>query len=424
MPGMSWPPLCSPLSLFTALTAKGSFLTSQSSRIPGRLPRSLRASAFCGLLHQSKTQLRSLAQAGQEAQADTSLPAYKPPTSGLVSKLPASWVPYAELMRIDKPTGTYYLFFPCLFSTLMSAPMLSPVAPLTSVISYSLLFFSGAFIMRGAGCTINDLWDRNLDPHVKRTRLRPVARGAIKPFNGLVFTGCQLLAGLVILVQFPLPCIAYGILSLPFVAAYPLAKRVTYYPQFVLGLTFSWGAIMGFPALGLDLLADTAAATAAACLYASNVAWTILYDTIYAHMDIKDDAKAGIKSIALKHDADTKKVLTGLSVAQVSLLAAAGVASGAGPAFFLGSCGATLITLGVMIKRVNLKSVQDCWWWFVKGCWITGGTISAGLAADYWIRHAEDTAQSHMMPLKETSLGEAIPSISPSQDLVTSTKRQ
>ncbi|KAM4059296.1 ubiA prenyltransferase family protein [Hirsutella rhossiliensis] len=306
-----------------------------------------------------------------------------------MSKLPASWVPYAELMRIDKPTGTYYLFFPCLFSTLMAAPMLSPAAPLASVVSYSLLFFSGALIMRGAGCTINDLWDRNLDPHVQRTRLRPVARGAVKPFNGLVFTGCQLLAGLAILVQFPVPCIIYGTLSLPLVAAYPLAKRVTYYPQFVLGLTFSWGAVMGFPALGLDLLTNTAAFTAAACLYASNVAWTVLYDMIYAHMDIKDDAKVGIKSIALKHDADTKKVLTGLAMAQVSLLAAAGVASGAGPAFFLGSCGGALVTLGIMIKRVNLKNVQDCWWWFVKGCWVTGGTISTGLAADYLIRRAE-----------------------------------
>jgi len=117
---------------------------------------------------------------------------------------------------------------------------------------------------------------------------------------------------------------------------------------------------------------------------------------IYAHMDIKDDAKAGIKSIALKHDADTKKVLTGLAVTQVALLAAAGVASGAGPAFFVGSCGGALISLGVMIKRVNLKSVQDCWWWFRNGCWITGGTISAGLAADYLIRKAEEDAAAAM----------------------------
>lgn len=314
---------------------------------------------------------------------------YQPPTTGLLSKLPASWVPYAELTRIDKPAGTYYLFFPCLFSTLMAAPMAMPLASPVSVIGTSLLFFSGALIMRGAGCSINDLWDRNLDPHVTRTRHRPIARGAITPFKGLVFTGCQLLAGLGILLQFPLPCLFYGVPSLLFVASYPLAKRVTYYPQFVLGLTFSWGAMMGFPALGIDLLSHTAALTAASCLYASNVAWTVLYDMIYAHMDIKDDAKAGIKSIALKHDAETKQVLTGLAATQIALLSAAGFAAGAGPAFFIGSCGGALVTLGIMIKRVNLKSVKDCWWWFINGCWITGGVISLGLAADYAVRYVQ-----------------------------------
>ncbi|KAI2624610.1 para-hydroxybenzoate-polyprenyltransferase [Hypomontagnella submonticulosa] len=315
---------------------------------------------------------------------------YSPPTSGILSRLPKSWVPYGELIRIDKPTGTYYLFFPCLFSTLMAAPLATPAAAPLSVIGTTALFFAGALIMRGAGCSINDLWDRNLDPHVTRTRHRPLARGAITPFKALTYTGVQLLAGLGILLQFPTSCLYYGIPSLLFVASYPLAKRVTYYPQFVLGLTFSWGAIMGFPALGVDLLSNSSALNAAALLYASNVSWTVLYDMIYAHMDIKDDAKAGIKSIALKHDADTKKILTALAAVQIGLLGAAGVAAGAGPAFFVGSCGGAALTLGWMIKRVNLKSVKDCWWWFVNGCWITGGVISLGLGVDYLIRYVQD----------------------------------
>ncbi|KAI1388554.1 putative para-hydroxybenzoate-polyprenyltransferase Coq2 [Hypoxylon trugodes] len=315
---------------------------------------------------------------------------YSPPTSGILSRLPKSWVPYAELIRIDKPTGTYYLYFPCLFSTLMAAPLATPTATPLSVISTSILFFAGALVMRGAGCSINDLWDRNLDKRVRRTRHRPLARGALTPFQALTYTGAQLLTGLAILLQFPTPCLFYGIPSLLFVASYPLAKRVTYYPQFVLGLTFSWGAVMGFPALGVDLLANSSALGAAALLYASNVSWTVLYDMIYAHMDIKDDAKAGIKSIALKHDADTKKVLTGLAVVQIGLLGAAGMAAGAGPAFFVGSCGGAALTLGWMIKRVNLKSVKDCWWWFVNGCWITGGVISLGLGADYLVRYVQD----------------------------------
>jgi 4-hydroxybenzoate polyprenyltransferase len=314
---------------------------------------------------------------------------YEPPTIGLLSILPSSWVPYAELIRLDKPTGTYYLFFPCLFSTLLAAPLAAPIASPLSVLGTSLLFFSGALVMRGAGCTINDLWDRNLDPHVTRTRLRPIARRAVTPFNALAFTGAQLLTGLGILLQFPYQCLFYGVPSLLLVATYPLAKRVTYYPQFVLGLTFSWGAIMGFPALGVDLLQNSAALTAAGCLYVSNISWTVLYDMIYAHMDIKDDAKAGIKSIALKHDGQTKQVLTGLAVTQIGLLAAAGMAAGAGPLFFIGSCGGAAVTLAVMIKKVNLKSVKDCWWWFVNGCWLTGGVISAGLAAEYLVRYSQ-----------------------------------
>lgn len=237
--------------------------------------------------------------------------------------------------------------------------------------------------MRGAGCTINDLWDRNLDPHVERTRLRPLARRAVTPQQAIVFLGGQMFTGLAVLLSLPFECFWYATPSLILVTLYPLAKRVTYYPQFVLGLTFSWGAMMGFPALGIDLLANQAALTAAAFLYASNVAWTVLYDMIYAHMDIKDDVKAGIKSIALKHEKETKAVLSGLAIVQIGLLAASGFAAGLGPVFFVGSCGGAALTLGTMIRRVKLKEVKNCWWWFVNGAFFTGGAISLGLAGEY-----------------------------------------
>lgn len=356
--------------------------TLPSQSIAGRsLVHRQRAVAF----HQTLSKLQPILDTANADKStnDEHLAKYIPAQTGILSVVPKGWVPYGELIRIDKPAGTYYLFFPCLFSTLLAAPMAEPIASFSAVTTTAALFFSGALIMRGAGCTINDLWDRNLDPYVRRTRLRPIARGAITPFQGVVFTGFQLLAGLAVLVQFPLPCLAYAIPSLAIVVTYPLAKRVTYYPQFVLGLTFSWGAIMGFPALGIDLLSNSSALISAACLYTSNIAWVVLYDMIYAHMDIKDDANAGIKSIALKHEKQTKQVLTGLAIAQVVLLGSAGMAAGAGPIFFLGSCGGALVTLGIMIRRVNLKSVKNCWWWFVNGCWITGGVISIGMAADY-----------------------------------------
>ena len=288
-------------------------------------------------------------------------------------------------MRLDKPAGTFYLFFPCLFSTLLAASHIGS-APLP-ILTTTLCFFSGALIMRGAGCTINDLWDRNLDPHVARTRLRPIARGAVTPFKALTFTGVQLLAGLGVLLQFPTSCLYYGIPSLLLVATYPLAKRVTHYPQFILGLTFSWGAIMGFPALGVDLTTDPAALQAVACLYASCVSWTVLYDMIYAHMDIKDDAKVGIKSIALRHEKETKAVLTGLAAVQLGLLASAGASLGLSPLFLFGSCGSAAATLGLMIWKVRLKEVSSCWWWFKNGALFTGGGIASGMFAEYILNH-------------------------------------
>ncbi|POS85668.1 hypothetical protein EPUL_002495 [Erysiphe pulchra] len=240
--------------------------------------------------------------------------------------------------------------------------------------------------MRGAGCSINDLWDRNLDTKVARTRLRPIARGALSPLKALIFTGAQLLTGLGILLQFPHQCLFYGIPSLLLVATYPLAKRLTNYPQIILGLTFSWGAIMGFPALGVDLWNNSTALEAATLLYLSNIAWTVLYDMIYAHMDIRDDAKAGIKSIVLRHEKHTKQILSGLAINQVGLLTAAGLVSGSGPLYFIVSCGGTALSLTTMIKKVDLNNPRDCWWWFVNGCWITGGAISTGMAVDYLVK--------------------------------------
>lgn len=255
--------------------------------------------------------------------------------------------------------------------------------------------------MRGAGCTINDLWDRNLDPLVTRTRIRPIARGAISPSNAVIFTGFQLLAGLGVLSQFPTACLYYAVPSLLLVVTYPLAKRVTHYPQLILGLTFSWGVIVAFPALGVDLLLDTVAAQAAALLYSSCVAWTVLYDMIYAHMDVKDDVKAGIKSIALRFGETTKAVLSGLAVAQVGLLAAAGAVLGASPAFFILSCSTSAASLGTMIWRVKLAEPSNCWWWFKNGAWMTGGGISLGLLSDYLLsrRKAPASSRSSTLPL-------------------------
>ncbi|EGP83081.1 unnamed protein product [Zymoseptoria tritici ST99CH_1A5] len=363
----------------------------QELALKGRLPSHVRES----LRFVSTT----ITPSSKKASENDKVSPYSPPTTGLLSYLPSSVVPYAELIRLDKPVGTYYLFLPCLFSTLLAAPLASPIAPPVTVVSTAAIFFFGALIMRGAGCTINDLWDRNLDKNVARTRLRPLARGALTPKQAVPYLGLQMFSGLALLLQLPAACFWYAVPSLPLVAAYPLAKRVTNYPQFVLGLTFSWGAMVGFPALGIDLLSNNPAFISAACLYSSCVAWTVVYDMIYAYQDIRDDAKAGIKSIALAQEANAKMFLSAVGTLQVGLLAAAGVAVGAGPAYFVGAVGGAASTLGYMIWKVNLSDVVDCWAWFRKGAWFTGGAISTGLAAEYMVRYlSEENEQEKSHP--------------------------
>lgn len=309
-------------------------------------------------------------------------PAYKPPTTGLLSKLPASWVPYAELARIDKPTGTYYLFLPCLWSTLLAAYSLH--TPISTTLATTALFFTGAVVMRGAGCTINDIWDRDFDPLVTRTRLRPIARRAVTVPQAVWFLGGELSVGLAVLVQFPMVVWAYAIPSLLLVTVYPLMKRITNYPQVVLGVAFSWGSILGFPALGMDLLAEPKALLAAGALVVSNTAWTVLYDTVYAHQDVKDDRKAGVKSIVVKHEAHTRELMSGLALIQTVGLGVVGWSMGLGPVYWSVSVAGALGGNLWMIWRAKLGNSADCWGWFQWCAWAVGGiAIGGGLGGEY-----------------------------------------
>ena len=197
--------------------------------------------------------------------------------------LPAAAVPYAALGRWDRPIGTWLLLWPCLWSTSLAA-----TAGTMPDASLCALFGLGAFAMRGAGCTVNDLWDRDIDRQVERTRLRPLASGAIGVPQALGFLGAQCTVGLGVLLALPPYAVGLSFVSVPLVGLYPLAKRVTNWPQAVLGLTFNWGALVGW------------AAVHGACdwsvvlpLYAGGFWWTLLYDTIYAHQDKRDDAKVG-----------------------------------------------------------------------------------------------------------------------------------
>ncbi|KAK4362359.1 hypothetical protein RND71_017600 [Anisodus tanguticus] len=263
--------------------------------------------------------------------------------------LPQRIRPYAHLARLDKPIGTWLLAWPCMWSIALAAPQgsLPDVKMMT-------LFGCGALLLRGAGCTINDLLDRDIDTKVERTRSRPVASGVLTPFQGLTFLGVQLLLGLGILLQLNNYSRILGASSLLLVFSYPLMKRWTFWPQAYLGLTFNWGALLGWAAIQGSI--DPSVVLP---LYASGVFWTLVYDTIYAHQDKEDDLKVGVKSTALRFGDSTKEWISGFGLACISSLALSGVNADIGwpyYAFLTAASG----QLAWQIWTVDLSSRADC----------------------------------------------------------------
>src|SRR5215831_19284414 len=208
--------------------------------------------------------------------------------------------PYLRLARLDRPIGSWLLLLPCWWSAALAAGATHDLSQLPLFI---ILFFVGSFVMRGAGCTWNDITDRDLDAKVERTRSRPIPAGQVSVKQALAFLVAQALIGLAVLLQFNRFAVATGIASLVIVAVYPFMKRITWWPQIVLGLAFSWGALMGF-AVTFGRLDATALV-----LYAGSISWVIGYDTIYAHQDAEDDALIGIKSTARLFGARTQSAL-------------------------------------------------------------------------------------------------------------------
>ncbi len=264
-------------------------------------------------------------------------------SQGWVTRLPAGWRPYALLMRADRPIGAWLLFLPGLWGIALAAPSLGFGLWLT------FLFLVGAFVMRGAGCVVNDLWDRDIDAKVERTRGRPLASGAIRPRQAVAFLALLCTLGLLILLQLSATAIWLGVLSLLPILLYPAAKRVTDYPQLVLGFTFGWGALMG-PAA-----ASGALGWEAATLYGAVILWILGYDTIYAHQDREDDAMVGIGSTALKFGERTRPFLAACYAGTMALLALTGVLAGLSAWFFL----ALLLPGALLARQVWALDIHD-----------------------------------------------------------------
>lgn len=241
---------------------------------------------------------------------------------GWVARLPAGWRPYALLARFDRPIGSWLLFLPGLWAFALAAPDWAEGLRLT------LLFGIGAVAMRGAGCVVNDLWDRDLDRRVERTRGRPLASGAVSAKQATVFIAALCLVGLAVLTQLDRAAVLLSFASVLPIVLYPLAKRVTNWPQAMLGLTFSWAAPTGMAAATGTLGAEAVA------LWAAAFFWVLGYDTVYAHQDREDDARIGIGSTALFWGANTKPFLLACYGAMLALLGLTGWLAGLSALFW------------------------------------------------------------------------------------------
>jgi 4-hydroxybenzoate polyprenyltransferase len=242
--------------------------------------------------------------------------------TGWVARLPNTWLPYLLLARMDRPIGTWLLFLPGLWGILLVR------APVVETVRLVALFAIGSLAMRAAGCVVNDLWDRDIDRKVARTAARPLASGALQPLQALLFLGALLLVGLAVLLQLNPLSQALGVASLLLVGLYPLAKRVTWWPQLIMGFTFGFGAPMGYAAAADRLDAAWVA------LYAASILWDLGFDTIYAHQDREDDALIGVRSTALLFGRRTRPFIAVCYAAMVAALAMAGWLAGIGVWFY------------------------------------------------------------------------------------------
>ncbi len=299
------------------------------------------------------------------------------PADGWAARFAPGWaLPYIRLARADRLIGAWILVFPCWWSLALASPGL---AGGWHLLKLAALFAAGAVVMRGAGCVINDIIDRDIDRRVARTAERPIASGAIGIPAALVFLAGLLAVGLAIVTRFNLFTVGLAISSLALVVAYPFMKRITYWPQAWLGLTMTFGALLGFAAVRGTLAPE------AFLLYAGALFWTLGYDTIYAYADLADDTAAGVKTLSIRLGDNAKPWFTGFYTVAVALFGAAGhLAALAWP--FWPLLGLVYAFLLWQAWAVDLHDPADCMRKF-RATRVFGWLLLAAIIAGQWARH-------------------------------------
>lgn len=320
----------------------------------------------------------------------TSAEGYVAPTGGVFQIIPSIWIPYAELMRLDRPHGFYAFYWHYAIGLGLAANLSNP-SP-SPILLFKLAMYLGLWVLvlRGAVCTLNDNMDQEFDRQVARTRFRPIARGAITTAQANVFTVVLLLLGACLTLPFPRSSWLYATYTYVILSVYPLGKRVTDFPQVVLGFGFAVPIFFCCAILDVSLFNNEIGhwtldqnSTAAVATYLASVLWTIIFDTVYAHQDLQYDIKAGVKSLAVRLGSSTKPVLSILALCQVALQTYVGICCGFTPIYFFLNVLGSGIVLATMILTVDLTVPAECAWWFGPGSKMVGASLVAGYIGEY-----------------------------------------
>ena len=305
-------------------------------------------------------------------------------------------VPYLQLMRLDRPHGFLYFYFPHLYGAIHAAILLH--RPLNDLLRVMGILLVATVFVRGATCSWNDLVDAPIDCRVQRTKRRPMAQGTISKQAASIFILAQSACAAACLLWLPTLCAVSTVPAIFGATIYPWTKRLMDCPQIICALTMAWAVVVGEAATGVAIFRSSGMSQrgeiSMIALYAANVSWNFCYETMYSYQDITDDMKTGVRSLAVifREPKAGKRLLASIASTQIMFLVICGYSMGCSwrSPFNYGSIILTSLTLIVKLRLVRLDEPSSCAWWFARSGMITGSAILSGLAAEYWSRIRPD----------------------------------